>query len=300
MIEPVTQPTIEIKQNYSIGRFEAMACPCEILVESIDKKLIKELTKLAYLEAKRIEQKFSRYTNDNIIYKINNSKGNPISVDDETALMLDFANQCYELSDGKFDITSGVLRKIWKFDGSDNIPADKEVNLLKTNIGWHKVKWDRPIINLPADMEIDLGGIGKEYAVDSTVKILKEYTDKSFLVNFGGDIACPIPKEDNLPWYIGLDDPSHTGEKSVGQIALYQGGLATSGDARRFLLKEGKRYSHILDPLTAYPVPDAPRSVTVISNSCIEAGMLSTFAMLQGKDANDFLKAQDVKYWCVP
>ncbi|MCW9048000.1 MAG: FAD:protein FMN transferase [Gammaproteobacteria bacterium] len=296
----MTNITTEIKNNYSIGRFEAMACPCEILVESVDKKLIKKLTKLAYQEAKRIEQKFSRYTNDNIIFKINNAKGIPVSVDDETALMFDFANQCYELSEGKFDITSGVLRKIWKFDGSDNIPSDKDVNLLKPKIGWHKVKWDRPIINLPADMEIDLGGIGKEYAVDSTVKILKEHTDKSFLVNFGGDIACPKPKQGNEPWYIGLDDPSHTGEKSVGQIALYQGGLATSGDARRFLLKKGKRYSHILDPLTAYPVPDAPRSVTVISNTCIEAGMLSTFAMLQGKDAKDFLEAQDVKYWCVP
>jgi len=295
----VNEITIKIKNDHSVGQFTAMACPCEILLDSLDKKLIQQLTKLAYSEAKRIEKKFSRYTNNNIIYQINNSNGATIETDDETALMFDFANQCYELSDGKFDITSGVLRKIWGFDGSNKIPSEEEVNLIKKNIGWNKVKWKKTDITLPANMEIDLGGIGKEYAVDSTVKILNQQTDKSFLVNFGGDIACPKPKDDGSPWHIGVDDPAHTGEKSVGQIALYQGGLATSGDTRRFLLKEGKRYSHILDPHTGYPVPDAPRSVTVIANTCIEAGMLSTFAMLQGKDAAVFLDAQEVKYWCV-
>lgn len=291
--------SIESRDNYSIGRFEAMACPCEVLVESVDQKLIETLTNLAYQEAKRIEQKFSRYTNNNIIYQINHSNGTVIKVDNETALMFDFAKQCFELSDGKFDVTSGVLRKIWKFDGSDKLASDKEVKALKPNIGWDKVTWNNSEITLPENMQVDLGGIGKEYAVDATVKILKQHTDKSFLVNFGGDIACPKPKKDDSPWYIGVDDPKNTGEKSVGQIALYQGGLATSGDARRFLLKDGKRYSHILDPHTGYPVPDAPRSVTVIANTCIEAGMLSTFAMLHGKDAKDFLDAQDVKYWCV-
>ncbi len=296
----MTDITTEINKNYSIGRFTAMACPCEILLDSQNKHLIKSITRLAYKEAKRIEKKFSRYTNNNIIYKINNANGIAIKTDTETALMFDFANQCYQLSDGKFDITSGVLRKIWKFDSSDNIPTKDEVNLIKPNIGWDKVKWENPVITLPQNMEVDLGGIGKEYAVDSTVKILKKHTDKSFLVNFGGDIACPKPKDDSTPWYIGVDDPNKTGEKSVGQIALYQGGLATSGDARRYLLKDGKRYSHILDPHTGYPVPDAPRSISVIGNTCIEAGMLSTFAMLQGKNAVEFLDAQDVKYWCVP
>lgn len=292
--------TIEIKKNHSIGYFNAMACPCEILLETIDKELIKLLTEHAYQEAKRIENKFSRYRKNNLIYVINNSNGSPIDVDNETRLMFDFANQCFELSDGKFDITSGVLRKIWQFDGSDNIPTQEQVNAITPKIGWSKAIWNAPSITLPKDMEVDLGGIGKEYAVDSTVKILNQYTDNSFLVNFGGDIACNIPRKDNTPWTIGVDNPEHTGEQSVGKIALFSGGLATSGDARRYLIKDNVRYSHILDPETGYPVPDAPRSVTVIAKTCIEAGMISTFAMLQGKDAIDFLEAQDVKYWCIP
>ena len=277
-----------------------MACPCEILIESTDKKLVQKVTDLAFREAKRIEQKFSRYRKDNIIFQINNSNGMSIEVDDETALMFDFANQCYELSDGLFDITSGVLRSIWKFDGSDNIPTPEQVKNIQQNIGWPKVIWIKPTITLPVNMEVDLGGIGKEYAVDSTANIIKQQTDKSFLVNFGGDIACPTPRENKRPWTIGVDDPENTGERAAGKIDLYQGGLATSGDARRYLLKDDVRYSHILNPQTGYPVVNAPRSVSVIANTCIEAGMLSTFAMLQGNKAVEFLKAQDVKYWCIP
>ena len=300
MATHVKDITIEIKENHSVGHFNAMACPCEILLETLDKDLVELITKHAYHEAKRIEEKFSRYRTDNIINTINNSNGAPIDVDNETALMFDFAKQCYQLSNGKFDITSGVLRKIWKFDGSDNIPTQQQVNSITPKIGWEKVIWNTPTITLPKDMEVDLGGIGKEYAVDSTVKILNTVTDKSFLVNFGGDIACSKPRNDNTPWTIGVDNPEHTGEKSVGKIALYTGGLATSGDARRYLIKDNVRYSHILDPKTGHPILDAPRSVTVIAETCIEAGMISTFAMLQGKNAVDFLEAQDVKYWCIP
>jgi len=260
---------------------------------------VKLLTNLAFEEAIRIEHKFSRYRDDNIIYRINHLSTNALQVDEETALMLDFAQQCYDLSDGKFDITSGVLRQIWTFDGSDNIPSQQQVDALKQRIGWQKLKWQKPFISLPENMEIDLGGIGKEYAVDSTAKILAQHTEKSFLVNYGGDIACPRARKDNTPWTIGVDDPAHTGENAAGRIPLFHGALATSGDARRFLLKDGVRYSHILDPHTGYPVPDAPRSVSVVADSCIEAGMLSTFAMLQGAEAETFLKAQGVKFWCI-
>jgi len=292
--------SVETKNNYSIGRFTAMACPCEILIDTLDKAEALKLTEIAYKEARRIENKFSRYRDDNIIYKINHSHGEPVLVDDETALMMDFAEQCYELSNGKFDITSGILRKAWTFDGSDNIPSSIEVKSILEHIGWKKVKWSRPNITLPAGMEIDLGGIGKEYAVDSTSKLIKQATTSSFLVNFGGDIACPHPRINNQPWVIGVDDPENTGEASAGKVSFYQGGLATSGDARRFLLKDGVRYSHILNPETGYPVKNAPRSVTVIADTCIEAGMLSTFAMLEGENAISFLKEQDVKYWCIP
>ncbi|MDH3990867.1 MAG: FAD:protein FMN transferase, partial [Gammaproteobacteria bacterium] len=82
-------------------------------------------------------------------------------------------------------------------------------------------------------------------------------------------------------------------------IRLKNGGLATSGDARRFLLKDGIRYGHILDPTTGWPVTDAPRSITIAADTCTQAGMLATLAMLKGKDAESFLEDQDCQSWCL-
>ena len=281
------------------GCFSAMACPCEVLIETTDKNIAWNTTRAVWQEAKRIEEKFSRYRKGNIVDQINNANGNPVEVDTETANLFDFATQCYDLSDGKFDVTSGALRKVWKFDGSDNIPSQSQIDAILPFIGWNKVIWETPYITLNPGMEIDLGGIGKEYAVDQASNIASKITDSSLLVNFGGDIYVNKPRSNKLPWLIGVDDPRNTGHNAVGKIKLHQGGLTTSGDARKFLMKVGIRYGHILDPFTGWPIPDAPRSVTVIANTCLEAGMLSTFAMLHGKTAECFLDAQQVKYWCI-
>lgn len=291
--------SLELKSDYSIGRFTAMACPCEILVDSTDRPLIDKLISTAFNEARRIEKKFSRYRDDNIVYEINHTNGKPLQVDNETADLLDFAEQCYQLSEGMFDITSGILRNAWTFDGSDKLPDEQLVQDNLKRVGWRKVNWQRPELTLQTEMEIDLGGIGKEYAVDKTASQLLEITDTSFLVNYGGDLFCPHPRKNNKVWHIGVENPEHTTRETAGSIAFLQGGLATSGDARRYLLKDGVRYSHILNPKTGWPVADAPRSVSVSASTCIEAGVLATFALLQGKNAEAFLKSQNVKYWII-
>lgn len=287
------------KDGYWAGTFEAMASPCEILMDFDDTLLANKLLNLAQQEAKRIEQKFSRYRNDNIIYQINNGQGEPIKLDEETAKLLDYADQCYQLSDGKFDITSGVLRQVWKFDGSSNIPSKEDVNTIIRNVGWEKVSWQSPYVTLPENMEIDLGGVGKEYAVDRTALLLTQQTSASLLINFGGDLYITGRRSNGHCWHVAVDDPSATGENNVGNIELAKGAITTSGDARRFLIRDGVRYSHILDPKTGWPVPNTPRSVTVVGNTCLEAGMLATFAMLQGDNADSFLKEQNVNYRCI-
>ena len=275
-----------------------MASPCEVLMDTNDGLLANRLLNLAANEAWRVEQVFSRYRDDNIVRAINTSAGERVRVDNETAQLLDFAQQCYELSEGMFDVTSGVLRQVWKFDGSDRIPTSAQVNALLRKIGWNKVRWRRPYIALQKGMEIDFGGIGKEYAVDRTVLLLSQECPTSVLVNFGGDVAISRPRRSGLPWTVGIEDPSGK-HKSSGALKLHTGALATSGDARRFLFKNGKRYSHVLDSRTGWPVEDAPRSVTVTANTCTEAGILATLALLQGKCAEAFLKTQDVRSWCI-
>ena len=118
------------------GFFSCMASPCEILIDSDDPDLAQSLTDLVSAEALRIEQKYSRYREDSETSKINRSAGQTVRVDAETARLLDYADQCYRLSGGKFDITSGILRKAWRFDGSDRVPSPAAVAALLEHIGW--------------------------------------------------------------------------------------------------------------------------------------------------------------------
>lgn len=295
--------TLDFKNDHWIGRFTAMASPCEILIDSEDEQLAAQLLHAAEAEALRIEHKFSRYRQDNITHRINHSQGQAVEVDEETASLLDYSQQCYELSDGMFDITSGVLRKVWQFDGSNRIPTQQQINALLKNIGWTKVSWQRPIIRLPAGMEIDLGGIGKEYAVDRSALLLAQIAPVSILVNYGGDLMANQARRNGQGWIVGVEDLAMFKNKKPKTLTrtefeLLQGGIATSGDTRRYLLKNGVRYSHILDPRSGWPAKNAPHSVTVAAGTCTEAGIIATLAMLQGKQAEAFLKAQDVRFWC--
>ncbi|HEX7026154.1 MAG TPA: FAD:protein FMN transferase [Gammaproteobacteria bacterium] len=290
---------LEKRDNYWLGRFGAMASPCEILIETEDRALAAELLKITAGEAQRIEKKFSRYRNDSIVHRINNNRGRPVAVDPETAQLLDFAQTLYRLSGGLFDITSGVLRKAWTFDGGNHIPDHNLIAALLPCIGWDKVSWENSQLSLPDGMQIDFGGIGKEYAVDKAVLLVKARSDAPCLINFGGDLAVTRARNGGRPWQIGIESTQQPQRSSEHVLHLERGALATSGDVRRYLLKDGVRYGHILNPKTGWPVVDTPRSVTVAADTCTEAGMLATLAMLQGKDCEVFLDTEGVRYWCI-
>jgi thiamine biosynthesis lipoprotein len=275
--------------------FWAMASPCEVLLPSTGRAEALEFAALAAAEAWRVEYKFSRYRNDSVVARIHASRGIAVEVDDETASLIDFAGQCHELSDGAFDITSGVLRHVWKFDGSDRIPGSAAIERLLPFVGFHKLTWRRPWLTLPAGMELDFGGIGKEYAVDRAYEALAARRPAPFLVNFGGDLRANRPPP-NGPWQVGIERPD-TIQDAAMILDLTHGALATSGDSRRYLLKDGVRYGHILDPRTGWPVQNAPRSVTVAASSCTEAGLMSTIALLRGAGAREYLEAQAARHW---
>lgn len=275
--------------------FCAMASPCELLLPAADRAGITELGRLVSEEALRVERKFSRYRDDSVVAWIHRSRGTEIVVDGETADLIDFATHCYSLSDGLFDVTSGILRRAWTFDGSDRIPEPEKVARLLPYVGLRKVRWRRPYLLLPPGMELDFGGFGKEYAVDRAFELLAPRCTTPFLINFGGDLRANRPPARGA-WQIGIERPD-TDRQVAKVLDLQSGALATSGDSRRFLLKDGVRYSHILNPRTGWPVTNAPRSATVAASSCTEAGLLATLAMLQGEGAREFLEAQGVRHW---
>lgn len=280
-----------------VGRFQALGGACEVLVEIADETTAHKLTRAVAAEAWRIERKFSRYRPDNLVARINAAAGAAVEVDDETASLLDFAARAHRLSDGMFDITSGVLRRAWTFDGSRRIPTPAELDAILPLVGWSKVRWANPLITLDPGMQLDFGGIGKEYAVDRATRLAAMASSAAVLVNFGGDLAVTRARDGNRPWRVGIEDVQASSGRASRLIDLTAGALATSGDTYRYVESEGQRLPHILDPRSGRPISGAPRSVTVAAPTCTHAGMLSTFAMLRGPEAESFLEAEGVRHW---
>ncbi|MCB5161175.1 FAD:protein FMN transferase [Marinomonas algarum] len=296
-------PTVWSEGGYSYRvQFECMASDYSILIECDRVDLVIEAAKKAIIEAWRIEHKFSRYQVDNTFSMIHSWPDVKQTLDQETAQLMLFSYHAHQVSGGLFDITSGILRQAWRFDGSDNLPSPEQIQTSLVHVGWEKLGWSPQSpdqLCLPKGMELDFGGIGKEYAVDKMLKLsLSIFGDVpvAVLINGGGDIACSGPRLDGQGWRVGIESlkADHTSDQI---ISLSSGALATSGDRHRFLLKSGVRYSHVLNPLTGWPVEKAPRSVTVAAPNCVNAGILATLSLLQGNNADAFLKSLAVPYW---
>jgi thiamine biosynthesis lipoprotein len=293
-----TNSTFELTRDKRLWRieFSAMASPCEVLCETGDLDFARALAQYATAEARRIDEKFSRYKAGSVVAAILESRGRSITVDDETARLLDYGEVLWRISDGRFDLTSGILRHAWQFEEATHAPAPERIPELMRYVGWQRLQWTSPVLTLPAGMEVDFGGIGKEYAVDRVADWAARESRDPVLVNFGGDLRCTGTVPTSGAWRVGIESLAKAGQPAK-RIELESGALATSGDARRVVVIEGKRYGHILDARTGWPAPGAPRSVTVAAPTCSQAGSFSTLAMLHGKGAEAFLRAENLRYW---
>ncbi len=293
-------PEVRVRDagSHWLIEYAAMAGPCEVLVRCVTESEASQLASLVHSETLRIEHKYSRYRDDSVVHRINHSAGNSVPIDQETHSLLEYAHQTYKLSQGAFDITSGILRRAWTFNGQHITPDKQRIAELANLVGWEKVELTPGSVLLPTGMEIDLGGIGKEYAVDRVAQLAYEAHGQSLMVNFGGDIRAIQSVSDDPPWEVGVENPGAE-NTAVGVVHLAHGAVATSGDSRRYCIVNGKRLGHILDPRTGWPVEGAPRSVSVIGDYCLEAGILATMAILHGKDAEKFLRAEQVEHHCI-
>ena len=273
-----------------------MASPCEILCETEDLDFARALGAYAAAEARRIDEKFSRYKADSVVAAMLESRGRSITVDDETAKLLDYGEMLWRVSEGRFDLTSGILRHAWQFEEATQAPDPQRIPELMRYVGWQRLQWAPPVLTLPAGMEVDFGGIGKEYAVDRVADWAARESGDPVLVNFGGDLRCTGAAPASGAWQVGIESLAKPGQPAK-RIELTSGALATSGDARRAIVIDGKRYGHILDARTGWPAPGAPRSITVAAPTCSQAGSFSTLAMLHGADAEAFLRAENLRYW---
>lgn len=278
--------------------FSAMSCRMELTVHGLSETRAEAAARAVEIETRRIEWKFSRYREDSVVSAINRAAGrDAVAVDDETAGLLDFAAICHGLSDGLFDITSGVLRHVWQLQ-RQRLPAACEVAAVLARVGWQQVDWRRPHFALGrAGMEIDLGGLGKEYAADRAATILRECGIDHALVNFGGDLHAIGPRLDGSPWRIGIAHPRRPGEM-LAVLPVSCGGLATSGDYERAFVLDGRRYSHLLNPITGWPASGL-LGVSAAADSCIAAGALASIGMLKGDAGISFLHSSGARFLAI-
>lgn len=279
--------------------FEAMGTRCHLRLCAHSQLLAEAAAQRAIDEVRRLEAKYSRYRADSIVSRINAAAGTGerIAVDPETAGLLRFADTLFATSEGHFDITSGILRRVWDFKAA-RVPSDADVAALLPDIGWDLADWDGDSLALRRPgMEIDFGGFAKEYAADRAAAMLHEAGIAGGTVNLGGDVSVVGPHPNGQPWKIGIAHPRDTGGV-IASIDLGHGALATSGDYERSFEVDGRRYCHILDPRTGWPVTHW-RSVSVVGPACLAAGALTTLAMLMGDGAHDFLRSQGVAFLTV-
>jgi thiamine biosynthesis lipoprotein len=287
----------------SVLRFRAMASEAEIRVLGRGGADDRAALEAAADEVRRIETQYSRYRDDSVVSRINAAAGSgkPVEVDDETAGLLDFAGQLYQLSDGLFDITSGVLRRAWDFS-SGRVPEQRSLDDLLPLVGWNSVRREtrgkRNRVGLPiAGMELDFGGFGKEYAADRAAAVLTAAGLRHGFVNLGGDIRVIGPNHDGAGWTLGIRHP-RLAQATVAGIEMSSGALATSGDYERYMDVDGRRYCHILDPRSGWPVA-CWQSVSVVAPVCLAAGALTTIAMLKQAAGLDFLHAQNAAFLAI-
>jgi len=268
--------------------FAAMGSPCALQLFARDAVRAGEARERVVADVQRLEARYSRYRDDSLLAGINRvaARGGTVRVDAETAGLLDYADTCHRESDGLFDVTSGLLRRVW-WRGRATLPADDEIAALLGRIGWDRVRWRPPELTLPAGMELDFGGIVKEYAADRAVSLCREAGVVHGVVNLGGDIRIVGPRPDGAPWRIGVQHPRAPGDVTA-VLALHEGAVATSGDYERCLVIAGRRYGHVIHPRTGWPVQHLA-SVTVVAPLCVVAGSASTVAMLKEHDGPAWL-----------
>ncbi|GAB4217973.1 MAG: FAD:protein FMN transferase [Rhodoferax sp.] len=283
--------------------FTAMASPCSVLIDTRDERQARRAAQAAMNEVRRIEAKYSRYQSNSMIGRINAAAGTqPVAIDAETALLLDYADALYTQSDGLFDVTSGVLRQAWDFKHA-TLPTPDHLAAVLARVGWSRVQRSATQIFLPGSgMELDFGGFGKEYAADRAATVLHEHGMDNALVNLGGDLHAlgprGLPECAGQPWRIDIAHPRPDAQTSIKPLAvleLSRGGLATSGDYERFFERDGQRYCHVLDPRSGWPVSHW-QSVSVLAANATSAGAASTIAMLKRDQALPWLQAQGLRY----
>lgn len=243
---------------------------------------------------KRLNAQMSTYQSDSEISHFNQLEvsGQTITVSAEFWSVLQTGDRLHHLTEGAWDGTVFPLITLWGFNapnGPGAIPDTEKIAAVKRHVGWHLIDSDDPqrLGKKEPAVQLDLASVAKGFAVDQIVALLREQQIPNFLVEIGGEVYAAGVREDGKPWRVGISRPVPGASPGDVYLALWlpDRALATSGDYRIFTTVDGRRYSHILDPRTGFPVNNGIVSVSIVAPNCIMADGLATGIMVMGVEA---------------
>lgn len=253
-----------------------------------DQETAKICVESAFAELQKVDDLMSNYKSDSETSRLNSDAAKrPIKVSASTFMVLQKSVEFSRLSEGAFDITIGPLAELWRSAAEANsVPTEAELAVARSRVGYEKLFLDvnEMTVRFAVEgMKLDLGGIAKGYAIDMAIEAMQNGGAIGGMVDVGGDIRCFGTPKDRNAWRIGLQNPSDPqgSDEVLLILKLTNAAIATSGDYRRFVLVEGKKYSHILNRNTGASA-EKTSSVTIISQNAINADALATAVSVMG------------------
>ena len=303
MTATATLPPLAAAEPVHALRWAALGTECLVQYAGGDARIGRDFERAAVAWVAAFEAKYSRFRPGSLISRINAAAGRDwVAVDEEMERMLDLSGTIFSITQGLLDITALPLMRLWDYRSpAPRIPSAEDLTAARRLVGWTRVQREPGRVRLPeAGMALDLGGWGKEYAVDMVAEIGREHGLSRVLVDFGHDLRAIGAAPGKPGWHIGLEDPARPGDAFWGSLAIKDRGVASSGDYRRGFTIDGVRYGHIIDPRTGRPVAHGARQVTVIAPTCLQAGVLSTTAfILPPADGATFIQASMGAEGCI-
>lgn len=241
----------------------------------------------AYERIGEIENLMSTSIEGSDVYTMNKNAGKEATkINSSTMDVMLEGLEYFNVTKETFNIGLGSLIELWGI-GKDwqKVPTAEEITEAKNHIDLNNLevsKENSTVFIKDPKMLVDLGGIAKGYAVDESIRILKKSGIKSGIVNLGGDIYALGTKPDGTPWRVGINNPEIGTNNSIARISVSDKSVLTSGDYERYFIENGVRYHHIIDPKTGMPADNGVVSVTIVSDTCMDADVLATSALILG------------------
>jgi thiamine biosynthesis lipoprotein len=265
----------------------SMGSQLKVSVWTADEARALDTIEHVFREFDRLEALLSVWKDGSDVVRMNTNAGvTPVPVSQDTIAVLREAAEAGELTRGKFDITFGALSDIWRFDhDQDNVVPDRRlIETRLTRIDYRAVQVDgtaRTAFITRPNMKVHLGGIGKGYAIDRAIALIRDRGFSDFLIQSGGDLYAA--GNGGTPWKLAIADPRGD-HQPFATLQISDGTFSTSGDYERSFMKDGVRYHHLLDPDFGEPARGC-RSVTIVTNRAVTADVLSTGVFIMGPDA---------------